>query len=423
MKKKPGGVVLIIIVVAALILMLFASIMPFILIGSFLGGGLDKATGSSPAGGCTIPDNYFTDTSLANNPDDVIKKLAEKYGDRIPKVEKNIREVLTMGKERGLNPAIVLAMWNGESSFRQDLLSSAFGYGNTDSGIISGTQAWEAQLKGIYSRLERARDNGELYTSPEGADMLTRLWFNYTTALKEAYKKAGNSWVEKTSVEVGGRTYDDPVGDRMVILRLLVPDQLSCRTVVSGATYSGDGLSTCAGVTQRLLPVNKNPNGTPRVIIMHYLGGKGKNESEVFTIDDMYNLSLRGIKGEESRVVYVHYVVGQNGKVEQHYPENRSVAGARGYNDPSDLLKDYGAGAISISIENEGNFESRHQNLHYTSAQLQTNINLVNCLMNKFSIEKKDVISHQEADRRNGVTGRRSDPGKEFMEKLQKGLK
>jgi hypothetical protein len=417
--QRRGNAVVIVIVALAVILLIVGSIMPFILLATFLGPKIDKPTGSSPNGGCTIPNNYFVDTRLADNPDDVIKKLTEKYGDRIPKVEQNIREVLAMGKERSLNPAIVLAMWNGESSFRQDLLSSAFGYGNTDSGIISGTQVWDAQLKGIYGRLGDARDNKGYYTLPEGADMFTRLWFNYTTALKEAYKKAGNSWVEKTSVVINGRTYNDPVGDRMVILRLLVPDQLQCKVLTAGATYSGNGLSTCAGVTQRLLPVNKDPNGTPRVIIMHYLGGKGES-GEVFTVDDMYNYSLRGLKGEESRVVYVHYVIGQDGRVEQHYPENRSVAGAMDYNQPT---RDYGAGAISLQIENEGNFESRHKNLHYTNVQLQANINLVNCLMNKFSIEKKDVISHQEADRRNGVTGRRSDPGKEFMEKLQKGLK
>lgn len=413
---RRGSAVLIIIGVIAALFLLFSFTFPFLLLGRYSGGTMNKAVGGSPSGGCIIPDQFFTDTSLANNPDEVINKLKEKYGDRIPKVETNIRQVLQVGKEQGLNPAIVLAMWNGESSFRQDLLNSAFGFGNTDSGVISGTQKWEAQLDGIYSRLKKARDNESPYVEPKGTEIMTRLWYNYTTALKMAYTQANNAWVEKTSITFQGRTYDDPVGDRMVILRLLVPNQLQCKTAT---TYSGNGLSTCPNVRQNILPVNNNTTGTPRVVVLHYLGGKGSSDNQVFTIADMYNYSLRGIRGEADRTVYVHYVIGQDGTIEQQYPENRIGAGAMNYNSPTD---DYGPGAIALHIENEGNFESQHRNMQYTQPQLQANISLVRCLQQKFSIAKKDVISHKEADRRNGVTGRRSDPGEKFMNELLKEL-
>lgn len=421
MKKSAGSVAIIIVVVLLILGVAFGAIFSLLIVGNFRGGKMDKPIGlGGREGGCTLTDSSFVDTSIADDPDEVIKVLKAKYGDKITKVEKNVREVLAKGKQLKLNPAIVIGMWNGESSFREDLLKDAFGFGNTDSISLPGTTGWEAELNGVYSRLAAARDKTGVYTRPEGEDMLTRLWYNYSTALKLAYEQAGSRWVEGTSVVFEGRTYDDPVGARLGVIRMLVPAQVICNTLVAGVTspgaiYTGDGISTCPNVTQHMLPVNKDPNGTPRVIIMHYLGSKGKNGDQVFTMEDMYQYSLRGIKGEADRVVYVHYVVGQSGKIEQQYPENRSGAGAAGYNQP---IKDYGAGAISIHIENEGHFESRHKNLHYTQAQLQANIELVKCLQNKFSIAEKDVISHKEADRRQGETGRRSDPGAEFMEKL-----
>ncbi|MBI4948413.1 N-acetylmuramoyl-L-alanine amidase [Candidatus Berkelbacteria bacterium] len=425
MKKSVGGVVIIVVIILLILMVAFGAIFSLIIFGSFRGGKLDKPIGlGGREGGCTMTDSSFSDTSIADEPDEVIKTLKSKYGDKITKVEKNVREVLAKGKQMRLNPAIVIGMWNGESSFREDLLKDAFGFGNTDAGSLPGTSGWEAELNGVYSRLAASRDKSGVYVRPEGEDMLTRLWYNYSTALKLAYDAAGGKWVEGTSVEFQGRTYDDPVGSRLGVIRMLVPSQVVCNTLVAGvssggSTYTGDGLSTCPNVTPHMLPVNKDPNGTPRVIIMHYLGSKGVGGDQVFTADDMYQLSLRGIKGQDSRVVYVHYVVTQSGKIEQQYPENRSGAGAAGYNQPT---SDYGAGAISLHIENEGHFESRFSNLQYTQAQLQANIELVKCLQEKFSIAKNDVISHKEADRRQGVTGRRSDPGEEFMKKIMNAL-
>lgn len=392
----------------------------FLMIGSvftmatfrFRGGELAKSSSSGGIrGGCDLPDTEFVNTSISDRPDEVISLLIGKYGERIPKIEKNIREVLAVGKERGLNAAIVLAMWNGESSFREDLLHKAFGYGNTDTGVIPGTQTWKAQVNGIYSRLEKARDNVPPYNDPSGEIMFTRLWYNYTTALAEAYRVAGNRWIEGTSVTVMGKNYDDPVGNRMVVLKLLVPQQLRCETLVLVTGASGSGISTCPGAIQRFLTksaVRKAREGIPRVIILHYMAYGDSAGKTVLSVDRAYTYFNNSEK-------HVQYVISRNGEVYQFFPENRVAAGAAGYNAP---VSDYGAGAISIHIENEGHFESPDKNHHETPAQVRANISLIKCLMEKYNISKNDVISHQEADRRQGVTGRRSDPGKRFMDKI-----
>lgn len=197
-------------------------------------------------------------------------------------------------------------------------------------------------------------------------------------------------------------------------------------------TVSVVGTGSCPNTVSMPLtnPALRGSAGQPRVIILHYIGS-GMTPTQVF---NYFN------SGSDGRHVFVQYLVGHDGAVYQFAPDNRSDAGAGGYNRPA---KDYGPGAISISIENEGNFESSNSSLRETTAQIKANIDLVSCLMKKYSIPKNNssiistnpraqepynIISHEEADARGnndkGVRGgRRSDPGARFLAEVMNGIK
>ncbi len=417
-----GKIITVVALVMLAMIIVGATIFPIIIYGRFRGGELAKATGDGSRNGCTLPDQYFVDTSIADKPDDTIKQLSDFLQSKrsngaadIATLTPNIKAVLTMGKQKGLNPAIVLAMWFGESSYRPDLLDKAFGYGNTDSGIVNGTQGWDNQLSGIYSRLEKAKNNDELYSKPPGTDMLTRLWYNYTTQLQNAYDSAGHAWVDSS---------DESVLNRMTILRLLVPTQLSCNSALAVAGAVGG----CPNVTTKLLTkesLKDRDQGVPKVIILHYTA-------------DMNNLEKEYAYFNNAEVD-VQYEVFQSGEIAQYEPDTTAPRGALNYNQPT---KDYGSGAISISIENQGHFESSDDSQHETAAQITSNVRLVTCLMNRYGITKDNVkikatsrnsqepynvISHKEADARSGAAAKRgsgrSDPGSRFMKEVLSAIK
>lgn len=419
-----------ILIIGAVIIGIFISVFALAFGGygyTTRGGPLSKGTGSdSGTGGCSLSDKYFTDTTLSDNPDGTIATLEAKYP-AVKDVESNVRDVLAKGKQLGINPVMALATWNGESSYRSDLLKSAFGYGNTDSGIVDGTQAWQAQLDGVYLALGKAKDSTSPYSDPVNTNSFTRFYYNYTTAMQEAYKQAGNKWIEGTKVTIAGRDYS-PVEDRMVIIKLLEPGQIACDTSASGIA-SG---TPCPNVTSMPLTNTSliGSQGIPKAIILHYLG------AGLTVPDGAYKYFNSGSDG---RSVYVQFVVSHSGQVYQLAPENLSVNGAANYNNPT---KDYGPGAISISIENEGAFESADKSLQETPEQIKANINLTTCLMKKYNIAKTNtsilstnsqareafnIISHKEADARGGDDGgvrgsRRTDPGDHFMNEILGGL-
>jgi|GEM_PF-5202153 len=221
-KKQPGMLVIIVLAVAGF--MTFGSLVTgMIITGAFRGGELDKARGAGYGygEGCFLGDRYFTDTSIADSPEVVLGELKTAFPNSADK-ETYIRQVLEKGRELGLNPALPLAIWNGEQSFNSP--EKAFGYGFKDSGTVDGAHNWEYQLEGVYRSLGKTVSITSPYDKPDGTNRFTRLFYNYTTAMREAYLKAGNRWVEGTEVEGYGR----PVDSRMSVLKRLVPQQIEC---------------------------------------------------------------------------------------------------------------------------------------------------------------------------------------------------
>lgn len=73
--QRRGNAVVIVIVALAVILLIVGSIMPFILLATFLGPNIDKPTGSFGGNGCFLTDSAFSDTSISANPSEVIATL------------------------------------------------------------------------------------------------------------------------------------------------------------------------------------------------------------------------------------------------------------------------------------------------------------------------------------------------------------
>jgi hypothetical protein len=166
----------------------------------------------------------------------------------------------------------------------------------------------------------------------------------------------------------------------------------------------------CTFCIQKTMAVTSEMNsnyGTPKAIIIH-------DFEATSTVDEVYKyftgLTTNGKQDDEK---YVQFIISRKGEIYQLLGERKQVAGAEGYNTIPGA-----AGTVTISIENEGMFTSSNLSLQETDAQVTANVKLVRYLMTKYSITKNDVISHTKADERVGVTGRKSDPGQRFMNKL-----
>lgn len=170
----------------------------------------------------------------------------------------------------------------------------------------------------------------------------------------------------------------------------------------------------CPFCIAKPLPVdgpNFNHNyAYPKYIILHYLDSINTKTGKAMTPEGAWQYFSSGDK-------HVQFVVGYDGKAYQFEPETHQPAGACGYNVVN--------GGVTISIENEGHFESSNSAYQYTQAQLQANIKLVKHLMDTYHIPKDKVISHKIAYQRARAAGAklsngspceaRSDPGDQFM--------
>ncbi|MEX1123565.1 MAG: C39 family peptidase [Patescibacteria group bacterium] len=221
------------ILIGVLLIAIGLIVAPILLIGTYLGGHLDKATGAfGPSGlGCFIADSAFTDTSIVAKQDSVIAQITAKWP-AAKTNEKYVKEVFTRGEKEGINPLIPLAIWAGEQTFSHP--EKAFGYGYKDSGIIAGVTNWDAQLNGVYNSIDDTINNTGNYTNPTDGNRFTRLFYNYTTAMKNAYSQAGNSWSENFPV----------VSARLAIFRLVNESSITCQqnTLLASATTGNDGV-------------------------------------------------------------------------------------------------------------------------------------------------------------------------------------
>ncbi|MEI6478481.1 MAG: peptidoglycan recognition family protein [bacterium] len=176
----------------------------------------------------------------------------------------------------------------------------------------------------------------------------------------------------------------------------------------------------CTFCTQKPLTAatETNPNinhnyAMPKVIALHYLSTYGDHSTDpdetVQQAWDQFNNSMK-VSGDGQK--YVQFVVGKDGTIYQFLPETKQTAGVSHYNVAN--------GGVTISVENEGDFENGRAGHNFTSAQVASNTKLVKYLQQKYGIPSGDVISHMIADCRVIQTGaeqkfHRTDPGIPFM--------
>lgn len=196
----------------------------------------------------------------------------------------------------------------------------------------------------------------------------------------------------------------------------------------SGPSTEAEGNYTgpaSLGVIQKRFPANlfggekiNTYYARPTYIVLHYLGEKGNGQP--MTVNEAWNYfkgTVSDNNGSDNK--YVQFLIGQDGKIVQALAETKQAAGACGFNRTPD-----GVG-VSISIENEGNFEMSAPALQYTTAQVEANAQLIQYLINKWRIPKSHVVSHewvyQNYGRSAGCDGR-SDPGESFMNAVKSKL-
>lgn len=237
MKNRPG-IAAVIIIVGVMVILIGAIAMPILIVGNWLGGGLDKATGAGgPSGyGCIVADKYFTDISITTKQNEAINIITSNWP-AAKTNEKFIKEVFERGKKENINPLIPLAIWAGEQGFSNP--EKAFGYGYRDSGTINGVTSWNAQLNGVYKSIRDTINVSGNYVSPSDGNRFTRLFYNYTTAMRVIYQDSGNVWDEEAKYKDGSK----PLKARLAVFRKAAPEQIACAQVlVAGARAGNDGV-------------------------------------------------------------------------------------------------------------------------------------------------------------------------------------
>jgi hypothetical protein len=209
---------------------------------------LSDGTRAGPGVACILADEYFRDTSISDEPDALVKLQGLIGRRRFNAVYPNIRDVLTTAKNKKINAVVPLGIWNGETSYNARWLYKAFGAGFKDSGVTPGSPGWDNQLNspksGVLSRIELAINGTSPYSpipTNLGPDLVfTRLFYHYTTAMKELYEANNNRWVVNaqwlgTGINAGQSGY--PAKDRITIMQALKPGQIKCDN--GGVSASG----------------------------------------------------------------------------------------------------------------------------------------------------------------------------------------
>jgi len=158
----------------------------------------------------------------------------------------------------------------------------------------------------------------------------------------------------------------------------------------------------------------------PTHIVLHYLATAGMDARKA---QEYFVNTLKNTDHNDNK--YVQYTINRNGDIYQFLPETKKAAGACGFNSTPN-------GGVSISIENEGHFESGIASQNYTTAQVESNAKLVKYLQEKWNIPTENIISHGDARQLGFDAGvrkangepcdARSDPGSSFMSAVKSKL-
>lgn len=191
-------------------------------------GGSESAAG---LGGCVLSNTAFEDPGTFHTEEDIFSKLpADKVALLNSSVQKDrVKMIIAQFDDPRVkkyddtvkvNPALLMAIWYGEQKWDEDNPQKAFGYGYMDGRTLDEYKSFEAQVAGAVKVINDAMKNRGNYTLPAGESIFTRLFFNYTTAMKNTYKS--NGYVA------------DKSNPRIQILNYLVPESVTCTTSTDG---------------------------------------------------------------------------------------------------------------------------------------------------------------------------------------------
>lgn len=177
-------------------------------------------------GACFLKDEAFqiTDAATVGNTDWILGKL-KTYNIRKEKAD----DVVKKSVAKGINPALMMAIWSGEASFDPKNDDAAFGC-----GVYGGKNrfpGWEKQVDCALGPIQKTISSEDPYNNPKDQNRFTRLFYNYTGSMETSYKTLG--------------FVADGSNARIVILKLLIPDQVTCVTA-SGGNLSPVDISNLA---------------------------------------------------------------------------------------------------------------------------------------------------------------------------------
>lgn len=258
MQMRSGSVTTVVLASVAGLILMMSMVVPTALIGNYRNGDLDKPTGtfSGYGTGCYLEDNYFTDTSVSNDPQAVFDKLITQYKNASDKKE-YIEKILSESKKEGVNGAVIIGIWNGEQSFGKP--EDAFGFGNLDNGenLVTG---FDNELVHVIRVIKDAINNRGKYTKPEGGNIITRLFYTYATAMNIQYTESGGKWLR----EYNHSKYGNPYYNRLNVVQLLVPDQVKCETFTQFASTE-DGTGNTPFLSQKDSRYANKPYGSSTI--------------------------------------------------------------------------------------------------------------------------------------------------------------
>jgi len=342
-------------------------------IGLVKGQSIGNCGSLTSGQGCYLEDKFFTDTSTVSSADYVLEKL-KKYP-KLKSQKDKVEKIIAESQKAGINPAILIAFWNGEQSFGNP--DAAFGC-----GVYGGKKrfpGFENQIRCALNCIKKAINNQAPYNQPQGTNAWTRLMYNYSADRQELYHERG--YVSSDT--------DDP---RITILKQLVPDQVVCNT-----NTVKDGWLTGAGANKIIRKPATNPKIVnsntiePKIIVLHYTGNTKDSAKSIW---DYFN------SGAEGRGAWTHFIIDQDGTIYQMAPVNKKAVHVKDYNN------------IAIGIEGCGNYEKKPP----TEAQYNSYLSLVKSLISEYNIPKTNVYGHYE------LNTCRSDPGKDFLNRIRKDL-
>ncbi len=182
--------------------------------------------GAVAGGGCYLVDSAFRDTSRYRTADQVLMKLGKKY----PKLngkKTQIQTLIDKSVAQRVNPALLMGIWAGEQSFGADYKAMGCGiYSGSTNRYTGFNNQVDCSLRAINKAITKTPP---YYHKPEGQNIFTRLFYNYTESMKHTYETRG--YVAHSS------------NARIIILNHLVPDQVMCSdgTNVAGNVIVGKG--------------------------------------------------------------------------------------------------------------------------------------------------------------------------------------